>query len=71
MGQPEFDITIGKDGKVKVRVQGVHGPECVELADLLRDIIGKEDSRQLTAEYYGPGTKVRMNVQARNRTTGR
>jgi len=69
MEQPEFEITIGKDGKLKVHVKGVHGPKCLELADLVRDIVGKEESRQLTAEYYDPGPKVRMNVDVRNRNS--
>lgn len=68
MAQPEFDITIGKDGKLTVQVKGSHGKECLALADLVREIIGKEDSRQLTAEYYGE-QEVRMNVQVRSKRT--
>ncbi|MFA6135156.1 MAG: DUF2997 domain-containing protein [Phycisphaerae bacterium] len=67
MQQPEFDITIGKDGKLKIHVKGAQGAKCLELADLVRDIVGKEESRQLTSEYYDPGPNVRMNVDVRNR----
>jgi len=67
MERPEFDITIDKSGKLKVHVKGAHGAQCLELADLIRDIIGKEDSRQLTTEYYGGDAQVRMNVEVRNR----
>ncbi len=67
MEQPEFDITIGKDGKLKVQVKGSQGAKCLELADLIRDIVGQEESRQLTTEYYGPDTKVRMNVNVRQK----
>lgn len=64
----EFDITIGKDGKLKVQVKGSRGKQCLELADLIRDIVGREDSRQLTSEYYGGEAEVRINVNVKNRT---
>jgi hypothetical protein len=67
MERPEFDITIGKDGKLKVQVKGVHGAKCLELADLVRDIVGQEESRELTSEYYDPDERVRMNVDVRNK----
>ena len=67
MSSPEFDIQIGKDGKVKVRIHGVSGAECIELADMLRDIVGQEDSRQKTPEFYGPGSKVRFDTSVRGR----
>ena len=44
MERPEFDITIDKSGKLKVHVKGAHGAQCLELADLIRDIIGKGGS---------------------------
>jgi hypothetical protein len=69
MGQPEFDTTIGKDGKLKLHVKGAKGAKCLELADLVRDIIGTEDSRQLTSEYYERETDVRMDVQIRTKRT--
>ena len=67
MGQTEFDITIGKDGKLKLHIKGAKGPKCLALADLVRDIIGKEDSRELTSEYYDREGDVRMNVEARSK----
>ncbi|MHC4218643.1 MAG: DUF2997 domain-containing protein [Planctomycetota bacterium] len=68
MSQPELDITIGKDGKVRIRVSGVSGPKCLELTDMLRDIIGREESRDLTPEYYGPDGAVRIETQVEGRT---
>jgi hypothetical protein len=70
MSQPEFDITIGKDGKVRVKVSGVSGQECIELTDMLRDIIGREESRELTSEYYGAPGKVRIDAKVEDRTGG-
>jgi hypothetical protein len=67
--RPEFDIRIEKDGTVTVRVTGVSGERCVELSDMLRDIIGREQSRELTGEFYGPGAgKVRIDTKVQGRT---
>ncbi len=68
MSQPEFDITIGKDGRVNVRVRGVSGKECLALTDMLRDLLGREESRELTSEYYGPPGAVRVESQVKGRT---
>ena len=70
MSAPEFDVSIGADGKVKVKVKGVSGEECVKLTDMIRDIVGKEDSRAKTAEYYGPGGSVRIDSHVKGRTGG-
>ncbi len=67
---PEFQIAIGSDGKVKVKVSGASGEECMKLTDMLRDIVGREESREKTPEFYGPGGSVRMNDSLRGRTTG-
>ena len=68
MEKPEFHITIGKDGKFSVEVKGSQGAQCLELGELIRDIVGREESRQLTSEYYGPDTKVRIDAKVDNRT---
>lgn len=68
MPQPEFDITIGKDGKVRVKVSGVSGQECIELTEMLRDIVGREESRELTSEYYGAPGQVRIDADVKGRT---
>lgn len=68
MGKPEFDITIGKDGKVTIKVHGVSGKECTDITDMLRQIVGKEESRQLTSEYYGAPGSVRINTHVENRS---
>ena len=71
MERPEFDITISNKGKLKVHIKGVKGNRCIELADLIRDIVGKEDSRELTADYYEMDGAVRINTDVRARTRDR
>ena len=68
MAQPAFDITIGKDGKVTVKVHGVSGSKCIEFSDMVRDIVGKEEDRRLTSEYYGGDGHVRIDAHVQDRT---
>jgi len=68
MKKPQFDITIDKDGKVTVKVHGVSGSKCIELTDMVREIVGREESRKLTSEYYGGGGEVRYDQEAHGHT---
>jgi len=52
MAQEEFEIEISPSGKVTVRTIGIKGPRCLDYADLFAQIIGNEESRELTAEFY-------------------
>jgi hypothetical protein len=66
MERPELDITISRTGKVTVEVKGAKGPRCLKYADLIQEIIGREDSRRLTEEYYQPGGQVRIDAQVKD-----
>jgi Protein of unknown function (DUF2997) len=68
MERPEFEITITKKGKVKVHVKGVKGQRCIQMADLIKEIMGKEDSRDLTSDYYAPGIQVRIDTHVRDQS---
>jgi hypothetical protein len=58
MAREEFEIEISPTGKVTVRTIGIKGPACLDYADLFAQIIGKEESRQLTSEYYETATEA-------------
>lgn len=45
-------VTIGKDGQVKIEVDGVHGPVCLELTDELIKQLGIVLKQDLNAEYF-------------------
>lgn len=66
MDRPEFIITISKTGQVTVEVKGVKGSRCLQYADLIKEIVGKEDSRQLTNEYYAQDGQVRIDTRVRD-----
>jgi hypothetical protein len=48
----ELDIEIGPNGEVKVQPRGAKGQACMDWADLMVRILGKEISRQPTSEFY-------------------
>jgi Protein of unknown function (DUF2997) len=61
----EMEIEIDKSGKVTMRTRGVKGPECMKLADLLAQIVGREESRQTTQEFRENPEQavIRQNVR--------
>jgi hypothetical protein len=69
MQHPELEIVIDKTGKVTLTVTGAKGPRCLAYADLVKEIVGREEQRQLTNEYYAPDGQVRIDAQVKNRTT--
>ncbi len=69
VNKPEFEIVISKTGKVTVEVKGVKGPRCLEYAEVIKEIVGREEERHLTADYYAPEGEVRIDVQTKD-TTG-
>ena len=60
MSTPEFDIRIDKTGRMTIHVSGASGEECMRLSDMLAQIVGIEESRRLTSEYYGTPSQVRI-----------
>jgi hypothetical protein len=52
MPQEELEIEITPEGKVTMRTHGIKGPACMDYADLLARIVGGEEHRQKTPEFY-------------------
>jgi hypothetical protein len=52
MAHEELEIEISPTGKVTVRTKGIKGARCMDLADLFAQIVGKEEAREKTTEYY-------------------
>ncbi len=51
MNDEEIEIEIKADGQVVVRTVGIKGPRCLDVAEAIARIVGREESRQLTEEY--------------------
>ena len=69
VSKPEFEIVITKTGKVTVEIKGVKGPRCLEYAEVIKEIVGHEEERRLTADYYAPDVEVRIDAHTKG-TTG-
>lgn len=65
MGQEEFEIEIDRNGKVTVRTIGIKGAKCIEAAEMLAKIVGTEESRTLTNEYYESESSVTNHIDVR------
>ncbi len=67
MAREELEIEIGTSGKVTARTIGIKGPRCLDLAEMLARIVGREESRQLTSEYYEASEQVQEHVDVKQR----
>jgi hypothetical protein len=70
MKDEEIEIVIGADGKVVVRTIGIKGPRCLDVAEAIAQIIGREESRRLTEEYHEAGMQSHAQVEQRVRRSG-
>jgi hypothetical protein len=65
-----FEITIDAAGRVTVHTKGAKGNACHDWADLMVEILGREQSRVLTGEFYESNEqRARNTVDAKNRYT--
>ena len=45
MDHEELEIEIGAEGKVTVRTIGIKGTRCLDIAEAVARIVGREESR--------------------------
>lgn len=70
MHDEEIEIVIGADGKVVVRTIGIKGPRCLDVAEAIAQIVGREESRRLTEEYHEAAIQASAQVEQRVRRFG-
>ncbi len=70
MNDEEIEIVSGADGKVVVRTIGIKGPRCLDVAEAIAQIVGREESRRLTEEYHEAGIQAHAQVEQRVRRFG-
>ena len=63
----EIEIEIGPDGKVTVRTKGIKGSRCLDVAEIFAQIVGREESRELTSEYHEGEIDVSRRQEQRQR----
>jgi hypothetical protein len=53
MGEEIIEVTIGPDGKVEMRVNGIAGMDCLsETEDLVLLLGGEIESQELTSQAF-------------------
>jgi hypothetical protein len=63
----ELEIEIDAKGKVTVRTKGIKGPRCLDVAEAFTKLLGHEESRQLTSEYYETDQQVQSGIEVHRR----
>jgi hypothetical protein len=64
----DFEISIDSTGKVSVHTKGAKGNACHDWADLMVEILGRQESRLLTGEFYETAEeRAQRTVDAKNR----
>lgn len=53
----QIKIDISEDGEIRIETTGFKGRSCLEEAEFLKAVLGREIFRQLTPAYWG-STKV-------------
>ena len=62
MDHEELEIDIDAAGKVTVRTIGIKGVRCLDVAEAVARIVGREESRELTDEYYENDVQIQSHV---------
>jgi hypothetical protein len=52
MDMQELEITIDIEGKVEVKVRGMHGGECLKTTENIENALGDVQNRAFLPEYY-------------------
>jgi len=67
MAREELEIEISPAGKVTARTIGIKGARCLDVAEFLARIVGREESRELTSEYYEATEQVQQQIDVKQR----
>lgn len=50
---PEIEFTINNDtGEMEMQIEGIKGAGCAEIADKVKEVLGKPSAEQNTPEYH-------------------
>jgi hypothetical protein len=59
----EIVIDISADGEIHIETRGFTGKACLKESQFLKDLLGKEQSQQLTPAYYQGKQKTKKYLQ--------
>ena len=62
---PEINFTIDeRTGEMEMKVEGVQGPQCADIAKLVTELLGAPEREENTKEFYARPT-IRPQIQGR------
>ena len=67
MANEEIEIEISPTGKVTVRTIGIKGKRCLDAAQKITEIIGRQEDSELTGEYYEAEEHIQQHLDIHNR----
>jgi hypothetical protein len=67
MAREELEIEIDAHGRVTVHTIGFKGKKCLDQAEALARILGREESRTLTNEFYEAEQQTQSHVDVQQR----
>jgi len=59
---PEINFTIDtQTGEMEMKVEGVQGPQCADIAKLVKELLGSPEREENTKEFYArPSVKPQI-----------
>jgi hypothetical protein len=61
----EINFTIDPEtGEMEIKVEGVQGPQCADVAKIVKELLGAPDREENTPEFYARTTarpQVKLN----------
>jgi Protein of unknown function (DUF2997) len=65
MEMQELEITIDNEGRIGVKVNGAHGPGCLEITKNLENAAGEVEKQELLPAYYEQPVSTHMHEYIR------
>ena len=59
----EIIVDVSADGEISIETRGFTGESCLKESQFLKDILGKEQVKQLTPAYYQGKQKTKKYLQ--------
>ncbi|MEO0136359.1 MAG: DUF2997 domain-containing protein [candidate division WOR-3 bacterium] len=70
MSKTELEIIIDENGEVHLDIKGVKGKKCVEIAEIVKGIIGEMKSKNHKPEFYEADVHISSEIDAKKQHTG-
>jgi len=58
----DLNITISETGEVEIKVEGLDGPKCLKITELVEEELGEVLSKEFTSEYYKDSEEQTINI---------